>query len=229
MVEGVFVNGRGPYTFLVNTGASFNHLDPDVAKSIGLTPSFNGELMSSAGITVVPGTSGVEITLDSIRLENQSFLFAGIGAVHQLSPDVQGVLGESFLSQFDYLFDLRNQRIDFGKREPTPKEVRIPFQTVQARPVITTSLGPLVLDSGINWITLFGVDPGVLTHQMTTMTGSLNVGLVSRKLSVGWHAFWHGNVVALPRSAETGAAGLLPISVFKVVYVCNSEGYISLE
>ena len=121
--------------------------------------------------------------------------------------------------QFDYLFDLRNQRIDFGQREPTPKEVRIPFQTVRARPVIATSLEPLVLDSGINWITLFGVDPGVLTHQLTTMTGSLNVGLVSRKLSVGWHAFGMGmwsRFRTLPKRAQPGCF----LSVFSRLFTC---------
>jgi hypothetical protein len=201
IVESVFVNGHGPYAFVVDTGTTFNHLDPEIARSIGLRATFRGEVVSSSGIRFMPGASGVEVTLELIHQENQSFFFAGMDTVHRLSSDLQGVLGQAFFSGYDYLLDLKNRRFEIGKRgpgDPGPKKVRIPLRTVHGRPVIDTNLGPLVLDSGTNWITLFGVEAGEDTHEMVTMTGAVEVGFVFRTLFVGGHIFWRGNAIAGP-------------------------------
>lgn len=234
VVKGVFVNGHGPYSFLLDTGTTANHLDRKLAESIGLKATFRGELISAAGTTYVPGAEGIEVALDSVRAEGQRFLFAGIDMLHQLAPDIQGILGESFLSHFDYRLDMRAKRVDFGARLPGSEEVRAPLRLSESRPMISTSLGSLVLDSGTAWVTLFGLEgagtAGTDTAGvMTTLSGSLRVSTVARKLLIEGHAFWRGPALAVPHTAETGAQGLLPVSVFKSVYFSNSERYVSFE
>jgi hypothetical protein len=64
---------------------------------------------------------------------------------------------------------------------------------------------------------------------MITMSGSMKIGTVARKLLIDGRTFWHGEALAIPRSPEPGAEGLLPVSLFKAVYFCNSEGYVSFE
>lgn len=61
IVDGVYVNGNGPYRFFVDTGTSVNLIEANLARSSGLTPTFRAELASSAGVTVVPG--GVNVAL----------------------------------------------------------------------------------------------------------------------------------------------------------------------
>ncbi len=39
----------------------------------------------------------------------------------------------------------------------------------------------------------------------------------------------YGELVAAPGGNEAGVAGLLPVSLFKSVYICNSEGYVILR
>jgi hypothetical protein len=39
-------------------------------------------------------------------------------------------------------------------------------------------------------------------------------------------AFWRGEATAAPRQAKETVDGLLPVGIFKTVYVCNSEGFI---
>jgi hypothetical protein len=229
VVDGVYVNGHGPYRFLIDTGTTLNHLDPAVAQKVGLKTTLRTELNTSTGVTIASGASGVSVSIGSVRAEDQSFLFAGLDAVHQRFPDVQGVLGQSFLSQFDYQFDLRGKQIEFGKQEPEPTKTRVPFQTVIGRPVIATSLGSLVLDSGASWLTLFGVASKTVTREVVTMTGTLQVGMVSRRLAIAGHTFWRGSAVAIPEAAEPGATGLLPINLFKAVYVCNSGRYLVFD
>ena len=40
---------------------------------------------------------------------------------------------------------------------------------------------------------------------------------------------WDGDVMAMPNQFEPGVDGLLPLSLFKAIYVCNSEGYVVFE
>ncbi len=229
VVDGVYVNGHGPYRFLLDTGTTSNHLDPKIAKLIGLKPTFQSQLVSPTGVTYVSGAEGIEVSLDSVHAIQQRFLFAGLDTVRQLERGVQGVLGQSFLSVFDYRLNLKAKRIEFGKREPQPTELRAAIRIAEGRPVVFTSLGPMVLDSGTGWVTLFGVTAPSATQELTTISGSMNIGTVPRELLIGGRSFWRGEALAVPQSVEPGAQGLLPVSLFKAVYVCNSEGYVSFE
>ena len=229
VVDGVYVNGHGPYRFLVDTGTTSNHLEPKLARSIGLKVTFRTELASSAGVTIAQGSDGIEVALGPVRADGQMFLFAGLEAVHQLSPDIQGVLGQAFLSRFDYLLDLRGQRLEFGTWGPSGRGTRVPFRNIHDRPAVDTSLGLLLIDSGAHWVTVFGTGGGSSTHELVTMSGSLLVGTVSTKLLIDGQTFWHGDAVAVPRQEDVGVAGLLPIGLFRSVYICNSEGYVIFE
>jgi hypothetical protein len=229
VVDGFYVNGHGPYRFLIDTGTTLNHLEPALAESIGLRPTFRTELTTSTGVSMAVGASGVRIAIDAFQADGETFLFAGLDAIHHAHPDVQGILGQDFLSRFDYLLDVRGKRLDFGKQELEATKTRVPFRTVTGRPLIPTSLGTLVLDSGATWLTLFGVEATNITRELITLTGSLKVGTVASTLSIDGRTFWHGRAVAIPHPAENEATGLLPVSLFKTVYVCNSERYVIFD
>lgn len=228
IVDGVYVNGHGPYSFLIDTGTTANHLDRKVARAIGLKATFRSQLISSGGAIYVPGTDGIEVQVGEVRADRQRFLLAGVEVIRQFEPGVQGVLGQAFLSHFDYLLDLKGKRIEFGKREPAASEIRTPLRMAGQRPLVATSLGELVLDSGTQWVALFGVESSGARGDLVTMSGAQRVGTVVRKLLIEGRAFWSGQAVAVPQG-EAGAQGLLPVSLFKTVYFCNSEGYVSLE
>ncbi len=230
VVDGVFVNGHGPYTFLVDTGTNVNLIETDLARSIGLEPTSEVNLASAAGATALPQIEGVEISLDSAKAGGQTMLFSGLEAVHHLSPNIQCVLGQFFLSQFDYLLDLRGKQLEFGKRDW--KGTRVPFEWNNGRPALFSSMGQLILDSGSAQLTLFGVEPDHKTAYLNTVSGRQQVGTVDvEHLNIGGHIFWRGDAIAIPHppQAEAGLAGLLPLNVFKSVYVCNSEGYVILD
>ena len=229
MVDTVYLNGHGPYRFLLDTGTTLNHLDPQLAASIGLRTTFSTDLLTSIGTTSIGGAGGIGVVLGPVRAEAQTFLFGGLDNIHRSFPDVQGVLGQEFLSRFDYLLDLRGRRLEFGASERSAVENRVPFQAVAGRPAVFTSLGSLVLDSGAAGIILFGGRAMALTHEMFTMTGSLRVGTISGTLVIDGRTWWRGKAVVIPRAAEAGAEGLLPASLFNAVYVCNSEGYLVLD
>jgi hypothetical protein len=229
VVDGVYVNGHGPYRFLVDTGATLNQIEPKLAQSIGLTETFQTSLRSSTGVTSTSGSEGHELRVGPITADAQVFLFAGMDAIHQLSFDIQGVLGQVFLSRFDYVLDVRARRMAFGRVEPDGKGTRIAFQLVQGRPLVPTNLGLLVLDSGAHLLVRFGVKAVEATYEMVTVSGRTQLGTVFSTLVIQGRTLWRGDAIAVPQPAEADAAGLLPINLFKTVYVCNSEGYVVLN
>ena len=228
VVDGVYVNGHGPYRFLVDTATTSNHIEPGLAQAIGLKATFRAELSSAVGTITAPGSDGAEVSLGEARADRQEFLFAGMDVVHQLSRDIQGILGQAFLSRFDYLMDLRGKRLEFGKRDAMGRRAR--FHNVEGRPAVATNLGDLVLDSGVARLILYGMEAarGDLLY-MKTVAGSQMAGIANRVLSIEGRSVWRGEAVTILDRSEAGVAGLMPASLFRSVYVSNSEGYLVLQ
>jgi hypothetical protein len=229
IVDGVYVNGHGPYRFLVDTGTNVNLIESGLARKIGMTTTFQVSLVSAAGSSPTSGSDGNEVMLDSVKAANQKFLLSSLDAIHNSSPDVQGVLGEWFLAQFDYTVDLRGKQLEFGTQDRPG--TRSPFRMINARPVLSTSLGDLALDSGQNRLVLFGVRPdNDSAYELHTVAGSQFVGRTYGKpLLIGGRKISDGEGIAMSNKPEAGADGLLPLNAFKAIYICNSGGYVIFE
>jgi hypothetical protein len=229
IVDGVYVNGHGPYRFLVDTGANVNLIEAGLARKIGMTAAYQVSLASAAGNTSTSGSDGNEVALDSVKAGRQKFLFCSLDAIHNSSPDVHGVLGQWFLAQFDYTLNLQARQLEFGKRDPTGPHSS--FRMINARPVVATSLGDLALDSGQTLLVLFGVQTkDGSSYELRTVAGSQIVGKMSGKpLIIDGRRISDGEAVAIPSRPEPGVDGLLPLSMFKAIYICNSEGYVVFE
>ncbi len=227
-VDGVYVNGHGPYRFLVDTGTNMNLIEEGLARKLGMAATFTDEVLSALGKVSMPGSDGNVIKLGAARAERQRFQFSRLDSLHSVWPDVHGVLGQWFLSRFDYTMDLQGKRLEFGKREPDGG--RSLFRMTNGRTTVTTSLGDLVLDSGAANLILFGLNPGLGDQSdMLTLTGSQTVRTVARKLVIDGRSIWRGDAVAIPNQEEEGVSGLMPLNLFKSIYVCNSENYVVFE
>src|SRR5262249_42238651 len=153
--------------------------------------------------------------------DHQTFLLGSIDGLQAISPEIQGVLGQQFLSGFDFRLDLRNRRLEFGACLPDDRLPKTPFQLVNGRPAVVTSLGSMILDSGAQYLIRFGISGGGTTADLITSTGISSVTRVYSTLTIDGRTFWRADAIAVPRSPETGADGLLPTSPFKSVYFCN--------
>ena len=230
VVEGIYLNGRGPYRFVLDTGSAVNQLDPAIARELVIAPTFKSELVSSTGRVPVLGSDRVSVALDGVSADNQMFFFVASEALKFATIKIEGLLGQEFLSHFDYLLDLKEGRLEFGSLDhPLHDGARTHFTMVEGRPVIATSLGKMVMDSGADAVVRFRVPGGATTRQLRTLTGMTAVGTVRSTLVIEQRKFWQGEAVAVPQPHESGVDGLLPLGLFDKVYVNNSESYVILE
>lgn len=227
MVDGVYVNGHGPYRFLVDTGAETNQLDVNLAREIGLRPTFRVELATVAGVGTAGGTDGVRLRLGAESAVTE-LLFTDMEAVRALSGDIGGVLGQAFLSRFDYLLDLRRRRIVFGS--PRPEGLWAEMDMSTGRPTVFTSLGRLVIDSGADRLILFGAGQGGGAI-LRTANGFLSARVAGgRRLLIEGREVHHSGAIAVATPAGSGGAdGLLPAATFDSIYFCHSMGYLVLQ
>jgi hypothetical protein len=148
------------------------------------------------------------------------------GSIH--SGSIQGILGQSFLSRFDYLIDMRGKRLVFGTQDAPGSKTAL--QESYERSVVSTSLGKMVLDSGAAEMVLFGLDgAGYGQNMMRTISGFGFVGMIPKQLTIEGRHVWRGQAVAIPHEEEPGVAGLIPINLFRTVYVSNSGKYLVFQ
>jgi hypothetical protein len=229
VVEGVYVNGQGPYRFLLDTGSTLSHLDPHIAQLIGVRRTMQTMLRSSSGSMSVDLSEGNEILVAGVAADQQALVLGGTEGLRELGRDLQGILGQEFLSRFDYRLDLKAKRLEFAAPPSLAAATRVACRRLGGRPVLATNVGALVLDSGAHYAVRFGVHAPQQTHEMVMSTGIVHVGTVFTKVTVDGRTVWQGDAVAIPQAGEPGIDGLLPISGFGAVYVSNSESFVVFE
>lgn len=171
-VDGVCVNGRGPYRFLLDTGAQSTVIDPALAGSAGLRPTYRVQVVSVNGEHLAPG--GVaSVSLDG-RTVQAEVLSYSMEYVRQVDASVAGVLGQSFLSKFAYYLDLRRGWLSFDEAPGQGRAVKL--EMIEGRPAVFG----FVLDTGAACLVLF--DPQARDHPLITPgTPALTMGREGRR------------------------------------------------
>ena len=105
----VFVEGRGPHRFLVDTGANGSAVARSLAERLGLAPV-------AKRLVVTPAGDETRLVVDlgrvSVGAAAADALLASIVDADRLRIDgteVDGVLGQDFLARFDYTIDYRRR------------------------------------------------------------------------------------------------------------------------
>jgi len=228
VVDGVFLNGQGPFRFLLDTGDGTNQLETSLARRLGLVPAFRSEIVTVSGTIPVTGGRITEVSLGRATASNQEFLFTALDGVRTLSPEIQGVLGQEFLARFDYLLDFANRRLVLGAPVPEGGS-RVGVETIHGRPAIETSEGKLILDSGADAAILFRTSSTAADSQVRTNSCSTVASMVhSLRIRIAGREYRPANAASIPR-ASWEEDGLLPARLFHAVFVSNSGKYAILD
>jgi hypothetical protein len=186
------------------------------------------------------------VSLGGFTAGEAELLWYDLPAGRFLGGQVRGVLGQSFLSRFNYLLDLEGRQFVFEDGdEKCPRRQGQPLRMlagVRPMAVIAEPVGggnplKLILDTGTPDLVLFRKAPGFQPSQSSGRTAT-NFG--SQPASIGrLRMLRMGRVTLfdLPaallenpaiRDAE-GPDGLFPLRLLTSIYVNNKEGYVILN
>lgn len=227
------VNGKGPFVFVIDTGAESCSLLPEVWQAVGARAEYRVELLSSAGVPeLVPASGSLRFGVGAAGASGVETLVHDLPAVRAAVPRASGVLGQSFLARFDYVLDYASGRLAFGGTLPG---VRLPLRRVGGLMVVRAAVDGrqvhLVLDSGASHLILRSA--AALPEGNGFLAGNAGVRPVTRgkvgRLTIGGAVLRNIQTAWLGPDGNSPADGLLPASLFRRIYVNCASGFTVME
>jgi predicted aspartyl protease len=192
----VFVHGRGPYSFVMDTGATTTVVSNELADALALP---RGEMQDGRGaagkMTLVesrlPSLTVGHQTLDSLPVSVTDLSFLG----RAMGEQVDGALGHSFLKHFvmtlDYPTNALTLRRPDGDMEQSLEDTEIAFRYANAEdpllvvPTLVNEKGPydFALDTGASRTVIsleLAAEFGLTAEKISQMTAGGGNGTVSR-------------------------------------------------
>ena len=139
----VRINGKGPFNFLVDTGAPALYISTETARKVGLDPEADEFWTPVNRIDFEGGAR-----LDGIkgRVEDP-FQLVGMNALGLPGASIDGILGFTVLARFRVELDLTKDRMVWTRLDFEPRDPPVPPRGAQGRPPseiqAMNALGPL--------------------------------------------------------------------------------------
>jgi len=118
----VRVNGKGPFNFLVDTGAPALYISTDTAKKIGLEPAKNSFWTP---VDRLEFEGGARLEHIKARVEDP-FQLIGMNALGLPGASIDGILGFTILARFRLELDPTRDRMTWTRLDYEPKEPPVP-------------------------------------------------------------------------------------------------------
>jgi len=243
LIVPVTLDGRGPYPFLLDTGATRSLVDEALADRLRLPPA--GAIKHETTVTA-GSASLVQGTLALGDVQREVLLIrTGLSSLADLDPPPLGVVGQDLLRQANWWIDYGSASLVAdadGTVGAADLGERLPVYWHDDRPAIDTLLPDqgrlrLVLDSAASSPVLFrAVHAGDRVRRtgsatLTTLDGATAVPLAS----VGPLRAGRASIPRIDAAFLGGTAtprledGLLPTALFEAVYFDNRAGAVVLN
>lgn len=139
----VRVNGKGPFNFLVDTGAPWLFVSTETAAKIGLKPSKDSYYTD---VQRLDFEGGPFLTDLKARVEDP-FQLVGMNALGLPGASIDGILGFSILARFRLELDPTNDRMTWTRLNFEPEDLAVPADANRAAPPEVQAmslLGPMM-------------------------------------------------------------------------------------
>ncbi|HYJ47606.1 MAG TPA: aspartyl protease family protein, partial [Pyrinomonadaceae bacterium] len=246
------VNDEGPFNFLLDTGTNSTLITPELARRLDLRPTDQIPLITLSGTEVVP-----RATLDSLALGTKSakhleVIFDDLSGVRLADSKICGVLGQNFLSQFNYLINYRERYVEFEESGELERRFTgappLVLEQDEGKLVVRSQTAEhagetlrLVLDSGASHLVIF--PPASFRMQLSaehrdsflTTTSATNDPVRQGRLSqliIGNERLTNLPVALILPRAEVESRnedGLLPTSLFRTIFFQNDRHAVLLN
>jgi predicted aspartyl protease len=112
----VTINGRGPFRFIVDTGANHSTISPRTAQALGLTPTQETPFHID-GIT--GDTQAAFVTVDTLRTGDLTLDDASLPVVWApVMAGADGILGAAGLTEKSLMIDFQRNRVEIAHHIP---------------------------------------------------------------------------------------------------------------
>jgi hypothetical protein len=191
MIVAVSANHSGPYNFLLDTGTQITMVDPSLAAELHLSTSGEAEV-ASVGFHAAASFSNLDLLeVGSHAVTNQKVLVYDLQNLQVPGLNIEGVLGEDFLEQFDMLIDNAHSLLCLDNSAAMRADVKgqhiplvAPAQAVDSSPLPKSLIVAVRLSDGMRPIRLM-LDSGTNTPFLYDPSQYLAIGLFRG-------ASWHG-------------------------------------
>jgi predicted aspartyl protease len=243
----LFIGGEGPYGFLLDTGSSHTAISQTLATTIGAVPVAKATMATSVGSILALVVRLPDVAVGSARVESLLATSLPPNVADILGEGIVGVLGQDFLSQFNYTLDYRASRLSWDDEDQIEKGVRLALEPSHGRFLVHLPHDKrcrcalrLVPDSGASGVVLFAgtnadrlaVNTAVTSMRVSTLVGDGTArGVTVKALQVGPTTLWDlpAARVVLPEGSTEDGDGLLPLSLFARVSFRHHEGYMVVQ
>jgi len=243
----VFIGGAGPFQFLLDTGSSHTAISRTLATALRAVPVAKAPIATSVGWMMAVVVRLPDVAVGSARVESLLATALPPNAARWLGEGISGVLGQDFLSQFDYTLDYRASLLSWNDTGRTESGIRLALESSHGRFLVSLPQGErcrcavrLVPDSGASRLVLFTgteaerlpLDAPGTSMRVSTLVGAGTARRVTvRELRVGSATLWDVSAarVVLPDGTTEDGDGLLPLSLFARVAFFHHEGYMVVQ
>ena len=233
IVVTVMIGGSGPYRFLLDTGTSRSIVSDTLARELAAPVVAKTEMASSTGsewrlvvrlASLSIGTSVVRDVLAPVLPDSH---------LDDVDLAVRGVLGQDFLSAFNYTLDYRLRRLTWDAPLGCEGPGVVPMAALAGRFVMTLeAAGPLRLvpDSGADALVLFSTPAMTVSGvrhgdaRVTDLLGARPARMTTvPRLRLGGVTVRDVDAFVIDR-AEPGVDGLMPLHRFASVSFAAGGG-----
>ena len=228
IVVDVRINTAGPFRFILDTGAARSLVSDDLARELAAPAVATSEVVTSAGSDLRFVVRLASLAMASATADDLLAVVVPGPHLARLGPRVRGLLGQDFLSAFNYTLDYRRRRLTWdeplacdapGAARMTAAEGRFVMALERDRGAPLR----LVPDSGAEVPVLFRVSAGTPPESLAAAKVSgLGAGeRIARiatmpTLRVGSITMRHLDAYIVERD-EADVDGLLPLHGFSSV------------
>jgi predicted aspartyl protease len=232
------------FDFVLDTGTDTTVIDPSIASRLRFVPEDRIEVVSLSGKHSASRGSIPTLSVGPSRVNNVRVLLQELTGLRRLDSHIAGILGQGFLSHFNYLVDYRRQVVRFEAENEVLDTIdgeHVEIESRDHRMVVASRAQSrasanlrLVLDSGADSLVLLHAASQTLNlprqspslqlvagGQVKMQAGRVNVLTVgSEKLR---------QITAILPEVDPGVPmgdGLLPTILFHAVYVNNRDGFV---
>jgi len=238
IVVPVMLGGAGPFSFMLDTGATRTLVGDDLAGLLNAPLVARAEMVTSAGSEMRGVVRLERVEVAGARAESLLASVLPAERLRALASGIRGLLGQDFLSAFNYTLDYRRRRLIWDEpgdaRCGEPSALRL--IPVEGRYVVEVSRSGLtralrlVPDTGAETFVFFHA-PGeavpaiaIGRARLTGLTGDGGVRIASTpRLVVGGVTLRDQPVVIVDRT-DASADGLLPLHGFASVSFNMKDG-----